>query len=117
MQRSNQYDVIFDVIANTSYNKCKRKLTRNGIYISNIATVRTIFGSLLHPVKKIMGIRKKQTYNWVKPEGENLEKISKLIQRGFVKPIVDKVFPLSEVRQAQEYCETGQKRGKVVLKI
>jgi NADPH:quinone reductase-like Zn-dependent oxidoreductase len=38
------------------------------------------------------------------------------IGQGKLKPVVDRVFPLSEARQAQEYLEARQQFGKVVLK-
>jgi zinc-binding alcohol dehydrogenase/oxidoreductase len=40
-----------------------------------------------------------------------------LVARGTAKPIVDRVFPLSEAAAAHEYLEAGNQFGKVVLKI
>jgi zinc-binding alcohol dehydrogenase/oxidoreductase len=40
-----------------------------------------------------------------------------LVARGTAKPIVDRVFPLSEAAAAHEYLEGGNQFGKVVLKI
>jgi zinc-binding alcohol dehydrogenase/oxidoreductase len=40
-----------------------------------------------------------------------------LVARGTAKPIVDRVFPLSEAAAAHEYLEGGKQFGKVVLKI
>jgi NADPH:quinone reductase-like Zn-dependent oxidoreductase len=40
-----------------------------------------------------------------------------LVARGAAKPIVDRVFPLSEVAAAHEYLESGKQFGKVVLEI
>jgi NADPH:quinone reductase-like Zn-dependent oxidoreductase len=34
---------------------------------------------------------------------------------GRLKPVVDRVFPLTEVRSAHEYMEKSQMFGKVVL--
>jgi NADPH:quinone reductase-like Zn-dependent oxidoreductase len=34
---------------------------------------------------------------------------------GKVKPVVDRTFPLAEVRAAHEYLESSQMFGKVVL--
>ena len=40
-----------------------------------------------------------------------------LLAKGAVKPVVDKVFPLVEVRAAHEYLESNQSFGKVVLEM
>jgi zinc-binding alcohol dehydrogenase/oxidoreductase len=40
-----------------------------------------------------------------------------LVARGTAKPIVDRVFPLSEAAAAHEYLESGRQFGKVVLEI
>jgi zinc-binding alcohol dehydrogenase/oxidoreductase len=40
-----------------------------------------------------------------------------LVARGTARPIVDRVFPLSEAAAAHEYLEGGKQFGKVVLKI
>ena len=36
---------------------------------------------------------------------------------GAMRPIVDKVFPLSEAKQAHEYMEAKKNAGKIVLKV
>jgi NADPH:quinone reductase-like Zn-dependent oxidoreductase len=40
-----------------------------------------------------------------------------LLARGAVKPVIDKVFPLAEVRAAHERLESNQSFGKVVLEM
>ena len=40
-----------------------------------------------------------------------------LVARGAARPIVDRVFPLSEAAAAHQYLESGQQFGKVVLEI
>ncbi len=39
------------------------------------------------------------------------------VRRAGLRPVIDRVFPLEEGRQAQEYLEAGKQFGKVVLKI
>jgi NADPH2:quinone reductase len=41
----------------------------------------------------------------------------KHIESGAIKPVVDKVFQLEDVREAHEYLESNQSFGKVVLEI
>jgi NADPH:quinone reductase-like Zn-dependent oxidoreductase len=37
--------------------------------------------------------------------------------RGCTRPVVDKVFPFEETKQALDYVETGRTKGKVVIKV
>jgi NADPH:quinone reductase-like Zn-dependent oxidoreductase len=48
---------------------------------------------------------------------EDFEGVYELIASGRIKPVVDRVFPLSEARAAHEYLEAGEQFGKVVLSI
>ena len=42
--------------------------------------------------------------------------ITRLVESGAIKPLVDKVFPLEHVRDALAYSESGRATGKVVIK-
>ncbi len=48
---------------------------------------------------------------------KQLAEITTLIDAGYVKPVIDKVFPLAEVSKAHEAIETGHTRGKIVLSV
>ncbi|TLZ79464.1 MAG: zinc-binding dehydrogenase, partial [Methanobacteriota archaeon] len=45
------------------------------------------------------------------------EEVMKLVFMGRLKPVVDRVFPLEQARQAHEYLGRGEQFGKVVLSI
>lgn len=49
--------------------------------------------------------------------GEVLQSLVPLMESGAVKPVIDKVFPLTEVAEASRYLETGRARGKVVIRV
>ncbi|WP_316850754.1 NADP-dependent oxidoreductase [Pedobacter agri] len=70
------------------------------------------------------GIRKKAkkhnvnyTFLFMRAEGEQLNKITALIEAGTIKPIVDKVFPFEQINEALAYVESGRAKGKVVVKV
>jgi NADPH:quinone reductase-like Zn-dependent oxidoreductase len=46
-----------------------------------------------------------------------LHEVLKHVFSGKLKPVVDRTFPMSEVRAAHEYMESGQMFGKVVLTL
>lgn len=53
----------------------------------------------------------------VYPDGEKLGRIMKEVENGNIKPIIDKVYPLHQAAEAQNYLSLGQAKGKVVLQI
>ncbi len=46
-----------------------------------------------------------------------LHTVMRLVAAGRLKPIVDRIFPLSEAAAAHRYLESGSQFGKVVLKV
>jgi len=47
----------------------------------------------------------------------DLADLARLVERGQLKPRLDKTMSLSQAREAQELSETGKVRGKVILKV
>lgn len=50
-------------------------------------------------------------------QGEQLSKITSLIEDGAIRPVVDRVFPFEATNEALAYVETGRAKGKVVVKV
>ncbi len=48
---------------------------------------------------------------------EILENIYPHLESGAVKPIVDSIFPLEEAAKAQDYMQSGQHMGKIILQM
>lgn len=46
-----------------------------------------------------------------------MKRVARLVEEGRWKPVVDKVFPLAQARQAQEHLAAKRQFGKVVLSI
>lgn len=58
-------------------------------------------------------------YNFLfmKASGKQLEQIAALIERGAIRPVIDKVFPFESTNEAIAHVQTGRAKGKVVIKI
>jgi NADPH:quinone reductase-like Zn-dependent oxidoreductase len=54
---------------------------------------------------------------FMRADGKQLSEITKLIEAGIIKPVIDKVFPFEQTNEALDYVETGRAKGKVVIKI
>jgi NADPH:quinone reductase-like Zn-dependent oxidoreductase len=55
------------------------------------------------------------SFLFMRAQGEQLSQITKLIESGVVKPVIDKVFPFEQTNEAMAYVETGRAKGKVVV--
>ncbi|MFC0211798.1 NADP-dependent oxidoreductase [Paenibacillus chartarius] len=51
------------------------------------------------------------------PSGEQLQHLAGLVDRGVLRPLVDRVYPLSEANEALAYVQTGRARGKVIVQV
>ena len=54
---------------------------------------------------------------FVHPDGGQLAEIGKLLEAGRIRPVIDKVFPFDQAKEALAYLERGRARGKVVVQI
>ncbi len=107
-----KYDIFFDVVANQSYGKIKPILNKNGRYVSTLPSV----GVILNSVTGLFSSKKAAMIN-VKSSLLDLQLITKMIENGKLKPIIDKIYPLENIREAHRYSETGRVVGKLALSI
>jgi NADPH:quinone reductase-like Zn-dependent oxidoreductase len=57
------------------------------------------------------------SYMLMSPKREDLVELGRFIDDGKLRPVVDKVFPFSQAKEALALVENGGARGKVVLQI
>lgn len=71
--------------------------------------------------RKIMRLARKRgvTYSFlfVRPDGGQLSEIGELLEKEAIRPVVDKVFPFEQAREALSYLALGRSRGKVVIDV
>jgi NADPH:quinone reductase-like Zn-dependent oxidoreductase len=110
---SDRYDVIFDAVAKAPFAACKRVLAPNGIYVTTLPT----FAVLLNQFLTGFVTAQKARIIMVKPNAQDMEWMKERIEARRIKVIIDREFPLDQVREAFAYSETGKAKGKVVLNI
>jgi len=112
LDSADKFDVFFDVFGNYNYQKVAKILTPKGKYITTVPKAAII---------------KEQFYNWfrkkkasmvvVKSNRADLQWFYDKLTAGKIRPVVDKVFPLAEIKTAQQYIESKRAKGKVILTI
>ncbi|PIG09128.1 NADP-dependent oxidoreductase [Comamonas sp. 26] len=80
--------------------------------------LRLIFGLISRKIIR-MAAKKDVDYSFlfVRPDGEQLDEIGALLDAGHIHPVVDKVFPFDQAKQALEYLSQGRAKGKVVVRM
>ncbi len=54
---------------------------------------------------------------FMKANGSQLREITRLIEAGAIRPVLDRVFPFAGTNEALAYVEAGRAKGKVVVKL
>ena len=101
-------DVVFDTQGGETQARSWKTLKRGGILVS-IAQPPAPTEAEKH------GVRAAFMVNEMK--AESLNAITKLVDSGKLRAVVDTVLPLSEARRALELIQTGHTRGKIALKV
>src|SRR3984893_15078744 len=100
-------DAVLDTIGGDTQERSFKALKKGGILVS-----------IVHPPAQELaakyGVR--ALFYGGHPSSSNLTEISRLIDAGKVKTVVETVLPLAEARRAHELSQNGDGRGKIVLK-
>ncbi|RUT99892.1 NADP-dependent oxidoreductase [Mesorhizobium sp. USDA-HM6] len=61
------------------------------------------------------GVRYSFLFMW--PEGDQLGKITRLIESGTIRPVIDRIFPFEQTNEALAFVQAGRAKGKVAVKV
>lgn len=101
-------DVVLDTVGRETLERSYQVLKPHGILV-------TVAGTPSELKAHEYGIR--AVFFIVKPDGNQLTRIGKLIDERHVHPVISKIFPLEEVRKAFEHGLSGHNRGKMILEV
>jgi NADPH:quinone reductase-like Zn-dependent oxidoreductase len=57
------------------------------------------------------------SFLFMHPDGRQLTEIGDLLSEWRIRPVIDKVFPFDQAREALAYLDKGRAKGKVVVQI
>jgi NADPH:quinone reductase-like Zn-dependent oxidoreductase len=126
------YDVVLHSLDKVTLEKSLRVLKPGGQIISisgppDADFARTIGASWV--LKMIMGVlsygittkakrlQAKYSFLFMRANGDQLAEITSLIDDGFIRPVVDRVFPFASTKEAMAYVEAGRAKGKIVVSL
>jgi alcohol dehydrogenase len=126
------YDVVLNSQDGKTLEKSLRVLKRGGKLISISGPPDPEFGreiaasGFVQLVMRLLssGVRRKAqglgigySFLFMKANGGQLREITRLIEAGAIRPVIDRVFPFESTHEALAYVEAGRAKGKVVVKI
>ncbi|MFN8594944.1 MAG: NAD(P)-dependent alcohol dehydrogenase [Anaerolineae bacterium] len=110
-QNGETYDLIFDILGKSSFARCRKSLTPNGILLCASFKVK----QLLQMVWTSRSSGQKVICTLAPGSREDLLTVKELVEAGKIKPIIDRCYPLEQTAEAHRYIEQGHKQGSVVI--
>jgi NADPH:quinone reductase-like Zn-dependent oxidoreductase len=107
------YDVIFSMVARTSYFACIKALNPKGRYV--IANPR--ISDMPRSLATSAFTDKAAIFTFAEETEAELLALKEMLEDGRIKAVVDKVYPLELTAEAHRRVETEQRLGPVVISV
>jgi len=126
------YDVVLNSLDSTTLRKSLDVLKPGGKLISisgppdpDFAREQGLSWALRQVMRLLsLGVRRKAaargvhySFLFMRANGNQLGQIATLIDKGIIRPVVERIFPFDDTNEALALVETGRAKGKVVVKL
>ena len=112
-KNNRKYDVIFDMVAQSSYSGCVKALAAKGRYLIGNPRV----SDMLYSVLTTKFTDKTVIFAFAGEKEEELLELKKMIEGEKIKSVVDKIFPMDQAADAHIRVETEQRLGSIVISM
>jgi len=113
LKEKEAYDIFLDAVGNRSFSQAKTTLKRHGIYVTTLPSFQSM---VLAPLINLLSSRKMKKI-LVTPSKRDLVVLKEMAESGKLVPVLEKVYPVDQIRQAHARSETRRVVGKIVVKI
>ncbi len=114
-----RYDILLDIAGSRPWRECKRVLNPNAHYvIVGAPKGNRVIGPLGFIIKTrlaSLGASQKMIFFVASFKREDFLLLSDMFERGQVKPIVEKIYPLHRISDAMRHLGTGHAQAKIVI--
>jgi NADPH:quinone reductase-like Zn-dependent oxidoreductase len=103
---------VLDAFGNLSLGRVRRALTKDGIYVTTVPSLRIVRDRLLTlvgtPRARIVVVR---------PRRADIETIAAFVDDGRLRPVIDRVVSFDDAIEGMRHLETKRARGKIVVRM
>jgi NADPH:quinone reductase-like Zn-dependent oxidoreductase len=107
------YDVIFDMVPGSDYQRCIDALNPGGRYLAGNPRLSVMIRSIL--TNRLTD--KTATFAFARESKGELNELRQMIDDGRIGSIVDQTFPMEQAADAHRLVETEQRQGAIVIII
>ena len=107
--------MILDNVGSRSFKEMRRMLTPQGVHLPN-----TGHAGMGYVIKAyiLSAVKHQHLAPFLAvPTPDDIAFLNELLEKGKVKPVIDKVYPICEVKDAFWYLENEHAQGKVVIGV
>lgn len=90
---NDRFDIVFDAVGKIHKTRVKRLLKDKERFVSVLSSGHAQRGS------------------------KELDFMMELVEQEFLKPVIDKIYPLKKIVEAHRHVDTGHKIGNIVLTV
>lgn len=101
-------DTVFDTVGGETYTKSFKVLKKGGKIVSMNEQPNNELAAEYGVTAILLS---------AKVNAESLNRLKEVVDKGVIKPQIDKVFMLNQAAEAFDYQENGHSKGKVVVKV
>lgn len=107
------YDLIFDVVGATTFDRCQHTLKPDGTFLQNIMELIDVARACWTSIAGGRKIKGGVAINNL----DRMSVIAKLVTAGKLRPVIDRTYPFEQIAEAFKLVEQGHKKGSVVIAV
>jgi NADPH:quinone reductase-like Zn-dependent oxidoreductase len=118
-KQTTQYDFVLDAVGKSTFAACRALLVPGGRYVSSELGphAQNVYLALLAPLLAPFSSGKRVVFPLPVDIERSLTRVRDLMVRGKFRPVIDRTYPLAQVREAFTYVESGEKIGNVIVSM
>ena len=105
------YDVIYDTVGKESYTRCLSRLGGTGILILGASGM----AGMINGLSTTMTSKRKVITGVTSQKAADVSFLKAVIELGKLKPVIDRMYSLSQMVAAHTYVDGGHKKGNVAI--
>lgn len=110
-------DVIYDCVGQDTPYTCRDILKKKGCILSPAPSAKTLLPLLFAKLLSVINFSPSVYLVLLKTNQERLKALVSLVTQDKLKVTVDKVFPLSNTKEAHLYSESQRAKGKIIISL